>query len=92
MGEWTRIEFAHTAAGWGQVQDATDVLPELVRTVLVEGTEADRNQVIYEQASVTQGSIDIASGCLMANRLFITDDNEPNLLLVAVHHLQHHPR
>jgi len=82
-----RLRFRFGPEGWTQDLDIADAPPELQVTSLAGLSQAQRKTTIELQANATQSGIDIASGCLLACRLFITDDNDPNLLLIAVHHL-----
>ena len=84
-----RLQLNNENGGWVQRLNAIDTaaLPELQHADIASIPAAEQAQTIHDLATEAQASIDLTSGCLLAARYFDRGDEQPALLLLAIHHL-----
>jgi amino acid adenylation domain-containing protein/non-ribosomal peptide synthase protein (TIGR01720 family) len=84
-----RLRFTSTESGWQQVNaglDATESVP--FSFIDLSGISAAEQATVLEAtASELQASLNLAEGSLIRVALFDFGDNQPNRLLIVIHHL-----
>jgi amino acid adenylation domain-containing protein len=84
-----RLRFTPTESGWQQVNAGLDAVAAVPLSYIdLSGVPAAEQATVLEAtASELQASLNLAEGSLMRVALFELGDNQPNRLLLVIHHL-----
>ena len=84
-----RLRFTPTQSGWQQVNAGLDAVAAVPLSYidLSQAPAAEQETALEATASELQASLNLAEGSLMRVALFEMGDNQPNRLLIVIHHL-----
>jgi amino acid adenylation domain-containing protein/non-ribosomal peptide synthase protein (TIGR01720 family) len=84
-----RLRFTSTESGWQQVNAGLDAIAAVPFSYIdLSGVPAAEQATVLEAtASELQANLNLAEGSLMRVALFHLGDNQPNRLLIVIHHL-----
>lgn len=84
-----RLRFTCTESGWQQVNAGLDAVAAVPFSYidLSEAPAAEQATVLESTASELQASLNLAEGLILRVALFDLGDNQPNRLLIVIHHL-----
>ncbi|HEY9650043.1 MAG TPA: amino acid adenylation domain-containing protein, partial [Coleofasciculaceae cyanobacterium] len=84
-----RLRFTLTQSGWQQVNDGLDAVKAVPFSYIdLSGIPAaERESILETTASELQASLNLAEGLILRVALFDFGNNQPNRLLIVIHHL-----
>jgi non-ribosomal peptide synthase protein (TIGR01720 family) len=82
-----RLRFVFSKSGWQQVNALPDEVVPCTRVDLSVLPEAEQRPAIEAAATELQASLNLESGPLVRVALFDLGPNQPNRLLLVIHHL-----
>jgi len=84
-----RLRFTSTQSGWQQVNAGLDAVEAVPFSYIdLSGVPAaERERILERTASELQASLNLAEGLILRVALFDFGDNQPNRLLIVIHHL-----
>jgi non-ribosomal peptide synthase protein (TIGR01720 family) len=84
-----RLRFTSTQSGWQQVNAGLDAVEAVPFSYIdLSGIPAaERESILETTASELQASLNLAEGLILRVALFDFGDNQPNRLLIVIHHL-----
>ncbi|MEW6497914.1 MAG: amino acid adenylation domain-containing protein, partial [Cyanobacteriota bacterium] len=82
-----RLRFVKEASGWQQFYADVDEVIPLIELDFSKLSESQQKQAIEDTANELQASLNLSEGSLIRVALFQLGDNQPNRLLIVIHHL-----
>jgi non-ribosomal peptide synthase protein (TIGR01720 family) len=82
-----RLRFVFSESGWQQVNALPDEVVPFTRVDLSALPEAEQRPALEAAAAELQASLNLESGSLVRVALFDLGTNQPNRLLLVIHHL-----
>ncbi len=82
-----RLRFVRESSGWRQFYRETDDNVIFSWIDLAETFHDDRSAVVEKAAAELQASLNLETGPLMRVALFTGDEDEPDWILIIIHHL-----
>ncbi|MEP0883299.1 amino acid adenylation domain-containing protein [Trichocoleus sp. ST-U3] len=82
-----RLRFVKDASGWQQFHADVDEVIPLIKLDFSNLSATQQKQAIEDTANELQASLNLSEGSLIRVALFELGDNQPNRLLIVIHHL-----